>query len=155
MKNELLQYKNYEGSINWDLKDGILYGKIEFIRALINYQAKDLRNLQIAFQEAVDDYLDFCKTKEIEPEKPFKGGFNVRVGEARHRKAWLIARELNTNLNEYICSILDRDFERFELSKKDCKSPFSSKSVNREICQAASSQSMCKIGSNKEKKKPG
>jgi predicted HicB family RNase H-like nuclease len=40
----------------------IFYGKIAFIRDLVNYEAQDGQNLLTSFHEAVDDYLDDCKT---------------------------------------------------------------------------------------------
>ena len=43
----------------------------------------------MAFEEAVDDYLELCKEEGKEPEKPFKASFNVRTGTDLHRKAAL------------------------------------------------------------------
>ena len=93
------------------LKNNLLYGKIEFIRALITYEAKDAKNLNKAFHEVVEDYLLFCEQNKIEPERPFKGSLNVRIGEQRHRKAWEIATSLGKNLNEYITWALDESFK--------------------------------------------
>jgi len=58
---QLLHYKNYYGSINLDLEDNLLYGKVEFIRALITYEARDVQGLIQAFRDAVDDYDSFTK----------------------------------------------------------------------------------------------
>ncbi len=58
----LMHYKNYYGSIHFDMQAMIFYGKIEFIRDLVNYEAQDEQNLLTSFHEAVDDYLDDCKT---------------------------------------------------------------------------------------------
>ena len=59
---EMLEYKGYYGSINCSLKDNILYGKLEYITALVNYEAETIEQLKEAFQEAVDDYLETCAT---------------------------------------------------------------------------------------------
>lgn len=39
----------------------LFYGKIEFIRDLVAYEASDAETLIRHFHEAVDEYLDDCK----------------------------------------------------------------------------------------------
>ncbi len=98
----MLKYKGYVGSVNYSALDNLLYGKVEFIRDLIDYQGKDVDNLKKAFEESIDDYLDSCKHLKKEPDKPFKGSFNVRVGESLHRKACQYAVDNKINLNELV-----------------------------------------------------
>lgn len=118
-KDQLLNYLGYYGSISIDPENNILYGKVEFVRAIITYEAKDAGGLMKAFHEAVDDYLNFCKLKKIKPEQPFKGSLNIRIGEVRHRKAWLAAKSLEKSLNDYICYAIDESFERNENDKEN------------------------------------
>jgi len=54
---DFMQYKDYYGSVYFDHEDLIFHGKIEFIRALISYEATDINGLRQAFEEAVEDYL--------------------------------------------------------------------------------------------------
>lgn len=108
---QFMQYKSYYGSVNIDTENNLLYGKVEFIRAVITFEATDAEGLVNAFHEAVNDYLAFCNEKKIEPEQPFKGSLNVRIGETRHRKAWLAAKSLDKSINEYICQALDESFK--------------------------------------------
>lgn len=49
--NDMMQYKNYYGSFHFDDDDLIFYGKIEFIRALVTYEATDTYGLRKAFEE--------------------------------------------------------------------------------------------------------
>jgi len=73
MKRNILRYKGYSTAIEFSADDGMLFGKIEDIRDLINFMGKDAAEIEQAFHEAVDDYLDFCKEAGKEPEKPCKG----------------------------------------------------------------------------------
>lgn len=117
MKKELfMQYQNYYGSMNVDPENNILYGKVEFIRASITYEAKDAVGLKKAFEEAVNEYLDFCEMKKITPEQPFKGSLNIRIGEERHKKAWIKAQAKNQSINEYICAALDASFKDMKVA---------------------------------------
>ena len=88
---DMMRYKNYYGSVRYSDEDKILYGKVEFIRALVSYEGTDVESLRTAFEEAVDDYLQTCKEQGKELEHPFKGSFNVRVGSRLHQRITLEA----------------------------------------------------------------
>lgn len=70
---DFMHYKGYYGSVHFDEQDLIFHGKIEFIRALVTYEATHAVGLKKAFQESVDDYLETCRTQKINPEVSFKG----------------------------------------------------------------------------------
>lgn len=52
-----MQYKGYYGSVHFDSEDLIFNGKVEFIRALVSYEATNAKGLKKAFEEAIEDYL--------------------------------------------------------------------------------------------------
>lgn len=98
----MLQYKGYYGSINVSVEDNCLYGKLEFISPLINYEAETVEELDAVFKESVDDYLETCRLQNIEAEKPCKGSFNVRIGHELHLSAMIAAKKQNVSLNEFV-----------------------------------------------------
>jgi predicted HicB family RNase H-like nuclease len=104
-------YKDYQGSIKVSIEDNCLHGKIEFINDLINYEAETVEQLEQEFHKAVDSYLDTCISLGMEPKKPFKGSFNVRIGEELHAKAAKRANEIGKSLNDYIKDIVRKDTE--------------------------------------------
>ena len=113
MKN-MMKYKGYYGSVNFDANDLVFYGKLEFINSLISYEGETAKEIDAAFKEAVNDYLDTCTARAAEPEKPFKGSLNIRIGRELHEKAALIAKEIGcSSLNEFIKQALDHEIERF------------------------------------------
>ncbi len=99
---KLLKYKGFYGSIEVSLEDDCLFGKVEFIEPLVNYEGDNVQALACAFENAVDDYLADCKKFGREPAKPYKGSFNVRVGSELHKKALVAAKEKSMNLNEFV-----------------------------------------------------
>ena len=107
MKN-LMKYKEYLGSVNYNDSDEIFYGKVEYIRSLISYEGHDVESLRASFHEAVDDYLELCQHQGIEPEKPFKGSFNIRPGSDLHRRAAIAAQERGINLNQLVTEALEQ-----------------------------------------------
>ena len=57
---KLMQYQGYYGSAEPSPEDGCIYGKLEFISALVSYEANTVPRLVKAFHSAVDDYLATC-----------------------------------------------------------------------------------------------
>ena len=57
----------------------------------------------------VDDYLTMCEEKDITPEQPFKGSFNVRVGRDLHRQIALEAARRGVSLNSLIVAALEKE----------------------------------------------
>lgn len=104
---DFMQYKDYYGSVHFDDEELVFHGKIEFIRALVNYEATNARGLRRAFEEAVDDYLEMCAEQKIKPETPFKGSLNVRLGSDLHRRVALAATKKHSSVNKYIADTLN------------------------------------------------
>ena len=101
MKNKM-QYKNFIGSVNYDDREELLYGRIEGIDDLITFEGKDTKELKKAFQDAVEDYLELCKEAGKAPGKSYKGSLNVRLTEDLHLQAAKKASERSISLNQLI-----------------------------------------------------
>lgn len=96
----LLKHHGYYGSIEASPEDNCLYGKLQFIRALVSYEGETVAELEQAFRDAVDDYLATCAEQEQAPEIPCKGSFNVRVGHDLHLAASVAATQQSITLND-------------------------------------------------------
>lgn len=101
-----LEYKGYQGSTEFDLKTGVLFGKVLFVTDVVTYEAETVRALQNEFQLAVDDYLETCKQLGRNPQQPCSGIFNVRVGPNLHRAAVIKAQKEGVKLNALMVSAL-------------------------------------------------
>lgn len=103
---DMMHYKDYYGSVHFDDEALTFYGKVEFIRAVVSFEATNAKALKIAFEEAVDDYLSLCKAQQIDPELPFKGSLNVRLGPDLHRQVAIAATYHHLTLNKFITRAL-------------------------------------------------
>lgn len=81
-----MKYKTYIGSVEFDEEKEMFFGSVLGIRTSINYQGQDAGALVRDFHRAVDDYFAACAAAETEPERAYKGTFNVRVSENLHRE---------------------------------------------------------------------
>ena len=59
--SEMMNYKGYYGSSEFDPEDELFYGKLAYIRDLVLFEGKDEKGLKAAFHAAVDDYLELCE----------------------------------------------------------------------------------------------
>ena len=76
MKNTI-EYKGYVGSVEFTEEDGVFFGKVQGIRSVISYEGETAQELVADFHGAIDDYLELCKAEGKEPERAYKGSFNV------------------------------------------------------------------------------
>lgn len=60
-------YKGYYGIMEVDVKTDSIYGRVLYIRGLITFQATTVRQAKIEFAKSVDDYIEFCKELNKEP----------------------------------------------------------------------------------------
>lgn len=102
----LMEYKGYYGSYELSVEDSVFFGKVEFIKDLISYEGETAEEFVTAFHEAVDDYLEICEEQDKTPDKPFKGSFNIRLGEELHRQIAMAANNNDESINSYVKNIL-------------------------------------------------
>lgn len=60
----MMQYKGYEGSVEYSEDDTVYHGQLLNVDGLITYEADTREELERSFHEAVDDYLEF-KSKNV------------------------------------------------------------------------------------------
>ena len=105
-----LRYKGYFGSVEFSEEDGVFHGKVSGIKSLISFEGDSVRLITEDFHNAVDEYLDFCAENSVEPEKPFKGSFNVRIKPELHRQLAFFSsangKSLNSTVEEAIRSYI-------------------------------------------------
>ena len=76
--------------------------------APLSYEGTDVVSLRTAFEEAVDDYLEFCKETGKQPEKPFKGSFNLRLDPELHKRLVSNAMSEGKTLNTFVKDLLQQ-----------------------------------------------
>lgn len=106
MEDKVMNHLGYQGSIAVSLEDNVLYGSILNINDLVSYESENPEGLKLAFEEAVEEYLEFCKRKGVSPNKPVSGSFNVRVGQDLHKRSVQFAAKKAITLNELVKSAI-------------------------------------------------
>ena len=104
--SNLLEYKGYIGSIEFSEADCVFYGKVQGIRLLISYEGENAKELVEDFHTAIDDYLALCEERNVEPERAYKGTFNIRISPDLHKAVAIYAYEHKKSLNSVVESAL-------------------------------------------------
>lgn len=105
--NDILQHKGYYASLHFSSEDEVFYGKLLGIDDLVNFEGASVKELKKAFYEAVDDYLVTCEELGKEPNKTYKGTFNVRIPTDLHKAAAVFASIHNISLNDFVRTAID------------------------------------------------
>ena len=106
MKNNIIEYKGYYGSVDYSAEDNVLFGSVIGVRGLISYEGRNIDELRADFEEAVDSYLEMCEADGVEPEKYYKGAISIRLDPELHRQATIAAQSKHETLNEFIKSCI-------------------------------------------------
>lgn len=102
MKKNILEYKGYHAIVEFDAETFVLRGKIEGINDFVNFESDDPRLIEEEFRTAVDDYLEFCQLMGKEPDKEYKGTFNIRIQPELHKKLSMLALKNGESLNTMV-----------------------------------------------------
>jgi len=101
-----IEYNGYIGSIEYSSEDKCFFGKVEMINDLVTFEATSADELESNLQASVDEYIQTCKKLDREPQKTFKGVFNVRLDPELHQKIYKEALRAGVSINAFIKNAL-------------------------------------------------
>jgi len=105
-----MEYKGYKGVAEFDEETKVIFGHVVGLRDVVTFQAESATEIEQAFHDSVDDYLEFCASRGESPEKPYSGNFMVRLESRLHRALANAAEEQGVSLNALVESTLAETF---------------------------------------------
>jgi predicted HicB family RNase H-like nuclease len=102
-----MRYKSYEAVVEYDDSARLFHGEVLNVRGVITFQGRTVDELEQAFRESVEDYIDFCAKQGLEPDKPYTGEFLIRANEELHRRLAISARRQRKSFNAFIVETLE------------------------------------------------
>jgi predicted HicB family RNase H-like nuclease len=96
-----MAYKGYHARVEYDDDDGIFIGRLAGINDVVGFHAESVPDLQAAFHEAVDDYIQTCAKVGKPAERPYSGQLMVRIDPEVHAKAVLAAELSGVSLAKW------------------------------------------------------
>ncbi|MCL1985285.1 MAG: type II toxin-antitoxin system HicB family antitoxin [Betaproteobacteria bacterium] len=101
-----MQYKGYAARIEYSDEDKCFVGHIAGIRDIVGFHGDSVEELRIAFDEAVDDYLETCERAGISPQRPYSGKVMLRIPPELHAEIAMRAEASGKSLNQWAAETL-------------------------------------------------
>ena len=101
-----MSYKGYYGSVEFSDEDNVFFGRIIGINDHITYEGDSVKSLRKDFNAAVDEYLNVCAELGKDPEKFYKGTFNVRIEPVLHRQLVVYSSSHGKSLNAVVAEAI-------------------------------------------------
>ena len=98
----MLNYKGYSGNVIYDDEAKIFHGEVVDTRDVITFQGRNVDEIEQAFRDSIDDYLEFCAERNEKPDKPFSGKFVLRMTPNLHHQIYVKAARAGKSINKWI-----------------------------------------------------
>ena len=106
----MLEYKGYHATVDFDAEDNLFVGEVFGVSDSLNFHGASVEELQAMFHQSIDNYLSLCQKIGKNPDKEFKGSFNVRIPIELHRQAALAAKRRHLSLNQYVVQAISNTY---------------------------------------------
>jgi len=103
-----MEYKGYHTKPTYSVEDGCFIGKVLGINDSISFHGFSVEEINSAFHEAVDDYLDLCIECGKTPNKEYSGQFVLRIPPELHKKLAIEAERCGDSLNAYVTELCSK-----------------------------------------------
>lgn len=103
-----MKYKGYTGIATFDPEGLIFHGEVIGLKDVITFQGTSVDELIKAFQDSIDEYIDWCKDRNEEPEKTYSGNIRLRMPSALHAHLAKEAAKQKKSLNDFILQHLKK-----------------------------------------------
>ncbi|HCM90980.1 MAG TPA: toxin-antitoxin system HicB family antitoxin [Lachnospiraceae bacterium] len=114
MITSLMECRGYHAKIEYDKEDMIFVGRVIGINDSVNFHGRSVDELTMEFDNAINNYLDYCRQAGKEPEKEFRGSFNIRIKPEQHRKIALYAADEGITINQFVSRAIEGELSRLE-----------------------------------------
>ncbi len=103
----MFEYKGYTGVVEFDPELSLFAGHVIDLRDEIYFEGASVEELTASMQRAIDHYLSVCEARGEEPERPFSGKLNLRLGPDLHRAAAVAAAAEGESLNAWLTKLVE------------------------------------------------
>lgn len=105
----MIEYKGYIGRIEFDPDTNLLHGDVIGTRDVITFEGRSVDEIRQAFQDSVDDYLELCRVRGEQPDRPYSGELILKLDPELHRRLSELAGASGKPLDAWITERLQRE----------------------------------------------
>lgn len=109
-------YKGYDALVEYVPSARTFHGSVPNIRGVITFEGNSVEELEHAFHESVDLYLDICTRRGVDPDTPYSGKFIVRASSGVHGQAAEAAVQAGVSLNRWVVDAIEARLDHDKLT---------------------------------------
>jgi predicted HicB family RNase H-like nuclease len=109
MNKKLMNYKGYHGKIEYDDDDQVFHGIVIDINDVVTFEGESVAELYTAFQDSIENYLEYCSKTGRKPEKPHSGKIPLRISPELHQRLDIAAHQKGKSINKFVEEILEKE----------------------------------------------
>jgi predicted HicB family RNase H-like nuclease len=103
-----MTHDGYLATVELDEEAGLFHGEVVNTSDMLTFQGRTPDELRAALAETIADYVEWCRERGKEPERPYSGNFTVRLPPELHRRIAGIAARQHKSLNAFVTETLER-----------------------------------------------
>ncbi|MEM9272494.1 MAG: type II toxin-antitoxin system HicB family antitoxin [Cyanobacteria bacterium P01_F01_bin.143] len=106
--NSSLSYKGYIARIEFSAEDDCFVGHLLGIKDIVGFHGETVAKLKVAFEEAVNDYLDTCEKVGKSPQKPYSGKLMLDIPPEVHAAVATAVELSGKTIDQWVTETLNQ-----------------------------------------------
>ena len=103
-----MTYRNYAAMVEYDAVDRIFVGHLLGIHDIVGFHGSTVEELENAFRDAVDHYLEVCEKIGQKPQKSYSGKLTLRIPPETHLAVAYAAESNKKSINQWAADDLSQ-----------------------------------------------
>ena len=99
-------YRGYAARIEFDAEDRIFVGRLAGITDIVVFHGSSVDELEAAFHETVDHYIEVSERTGRPAQKPYSGKLSLRVTPDTHAAMAVAAELAGSSINQWAAKTL-------------------------------------------------
>jgi predicted HicB family RNase H-like nuclease len=108
----LMRHGDYVARVTYDETIDGFFGEVVNTSDIITFYGSSTEELRREMALSIEAHLDACRTKGVEPSRPYSGKFNVRLTPAEHAQIAAAAAAAGMSMNSWVAEMLAEAAER-------------------------------------------
>ena len=104
----MMKYKSYIARIEYDEDDRIFVGRLAGIDDIVSFHGTTVDELETAFHESVDHYLEVSARTGRPAQKPYSGNLILRISSDIHAAVATASQVQGKSINQWAAEVLDK-----------------------------------------------
>jgi predicted HicB family RNase H-like nuclease len=122
MNGLVLKHKGFLARITYDEGDTDMHGVVLNVKPTLHFAGQGIGELQTAFADTVEDYIEWCQERGKAPERPYSGELPLRMPSELHRAVATAAALNDMSINGYIIQLIAHAVKNCDLTPHDAPS---------------------------------